>query len=71
MIYLDHAATTPLAPAVRAAMLPYLDERFGNPSATYALANEARDAIDAARDAVAGVLGCRAMGARVRERLGA
>jgi cysteine desulfurase len=60
VIYLDHAATTPLDPAVRAAMLPYLEERFGNPSATYALANEARDAVDRARDAVARVLGCRA-----------
>ena len=56
-IYLDYAATTPLRPEVRDAMLPYLSERFGNPSATYALASEAREAIDAARSAVAGLLG--------------
>jgi cysteine desulfurase len=58
-VYLDYAATTPLHPEVRAAMLPYLDERFGNPSATYALAKEAGQAIDDARATVAGVLGCR------------
>ena len=56
-IYLDYAATTPLRPEARDAMLPYLGERFGNPSATYALAAEAHEAIDAARRAVAGLLG--------------
>lgn len=56
-IYLDYAATTPLRPEVRDAMLPYLHEQFGNPSATYALAAEAHEAIDAARSAVAGLLG--------------
>jgi cysteine desulfurase len=58
-IYLDYAATTPLRPEVREAMLPYLAERFGNPSATYALAGEARRAVDAARKSVAALLGCR------------
>ncbi len=58
-IYLDYAATTPLHPQVREAMLPYLGERFGNPSATYGLAKEAEKAIDDARAAVADVLGCR------------
>jgi cysteine desulfurase len=58
-IYLDFAATTPLRPEAREAMLPYLDEHFGNPSATYALAREARDAIDSARGSVAELLGCR------------
>jgi cysteine desulfurase len=57
--YLDHAATTPLDPRVREAMLPYLGERFGNPSATYALGREAGAAIDGARDSVATLLGCR------------
>ena len=57
--YFDYAATTPLRPEVREAMLPYLAERFGNPSATYALAAEARGALDDARQTVANVLGCR------------
>ena len=34
MIYLDNAATTPLHPRALEAMMPYLTERFGNPSAT-------------------------------------
>lgn len=59
VIYLDYAATTPLGPEVRDVMRPYLGERFGNPSATYALAKQAGQAIDSARDTVAGVLGCR------------
>ncbi len=58
-IYLDYAATTPLRAEVREAMLPYLGERFGNPSATYGLGIEARDAVDAARATVSQVLGCR------------
>jgi cysteine desulfurase len=58
-IYLDYAATTPLRPEVREAMLPYLGERFGNPSATYALAASSRRAIDDARGSVAHILGCR------------
>ncbi len=58
-VYLDYAATTPLHPRVREAMLPYLEERFGNPSATYALAREAEGAIEEARNVTARVLGCR------------
>jgi cysteine desulfurase len=52
-IYLDHAATTPLDPAVRAAMLPWLGDRFGNPSSVHALGRRARAAVDEARDRVA------------------
>ncbi len=59
LIYLDYASTTPLHPQVREAMLPYLEERFGNPSATYGLARQAAAAVAAARDSVAGLLGCR------------
>jgi cysteine desulfurase len=55
--YLDHAATTPMRPEAIAAMLPYLTERFGNPSGTHAIARQARTAIDEARDAVAAALG--------------
>jgi cysteine desulfurase len=59
VVYLDHAATTPLHPLAREAMLPYLDERFGNPSATYSLAREAARAVDDARSTVARLLNCR------------
>jgi cysteine desulfurase len=58
-VYLDHAATTPLHPLAREAMLPYFDERFGNPSATYALARDAARAIDDSRRSVAHLLGAR------------
>ena len=57
--YLDHAASTPLRPSVRAAMAPYLDDDYANPSGGHALARRARQAVDEARDTVAAVLGCR------------
>jgi cysteine desulfurase len=59
LAYLDHAATTPLRPAARAAMLPWLGERFGNPSGDHRVARDARQAVDEARDVVADVVGCR------------
>jgi cysteine desulfurase len=59
-VYLDHAATTPLAPEVLEAMLPFLRDEYGNPSSIYGLARGARRALDQSRDAVAEVLGCRA-----------
>jgi cysteine desulfurase len=59
LIYLDHAATSALKPQALEAMLPYLNGRFGNPSAANALAREAQAAIDRARRDVAGVLNCR------------
>ncbi|TAK60781.1 MAG: aminotransferase class V-fold PLP-dependent enzyme [Dehalococcoidia bacterium] len=58
-VYLDHAATTPLHPQALEAMLPYLTGEFGNPSATYALANRARDAVQRSRRTVAGLIGCK------------
>ena len=57
MIYLDHNATTPLHPAVLEAMLPYLGERFGNPSSAHRLGSEARCAVEDAREQVAVLLG--------------
>ena len=57
-IYLDHAATTPVHPAVLDAMLPYLREIHGNPSSVHAAGRAARNAIDGARDALAGALEC-------------
>jgi len=58
-IYLDHAATTPVRPEVRAAMDPYLHECYGNPSSTHRWGREAAAALAEARDTVAGVLGAR------------
>ncbi|SFS97235.1 cysteine desulfurase family protein [Marininema halotolerans] len=55
-IYLDHAATTPIHLEVREAMLPYLEDRFGNPSSMHRFGREIRNAIDQARDQVAGGL---------------
>ena len=56
MIYLDNNATTPLCDAAREAMLPYLNEKFGNPSSVHAAGREARAAIDNARDKIAALL---------------
>ncbi|MCY4159453.1 MAG: aminotransferase class V-fold PLP-dependent enzyme, partial [Bacteroidetes bacterium] len=48
-IYMDHAATTPLDPAVFEAMLPYLTECYGNPSSVHCLGRQARGAIEESR----------------------
>ena len=56
-IYLDHAATTAVAPEVFQAMQPYLAAAFGNPSGVYAEAREARAALEKARAQVAGLIG--------------
>ena len=58
LIYLDHAATTPLRPEVLDAMLPYFSDRFGNPSSIHAQGRSALQALDQARQSVAGSLGC-------------
>jgi cysteine desulfurase len=57
--YLDNAATTPLHAEALAAMLPFLGDRFGNPSGVHAMARDARAAIEEARDVVAECLGAR------------
>ena len=59
VVYLDHAATTPMRPEAVKAMLAFLTDRFGNPSGSHRIARDARRAIDEARDQVAGVIGCR------------
>jgi len=56
-IYLDHAATTPVDPAVLEAMQPFLGPRFGNPSSMHRWGREARAALDEARERVARCLG--------------
>jgi len=58
LVYLDHAASTPVRPEVVEAMLPYLTDSFGNPSGAHAMARAARDAIDDARAVMAEALGC-------------
>lgn len=59
-VYLDHSATTPVAPEVVEAMLPYFTTYYGNASGAYSLARASRGALEGARTTVAGVLGCRA-----------
>lgn len=57
LIYLDHAATTPVDPVVLEAMLPYFTAHFGNPSSIYRAGRAALHALDEARDLVASLLG--------------
>lgn len=59
-VYFDHNATTPLAPAVLEAMLPWLTERFGNASSRHEYGRAARRAIDEARAQVAAAVGAEA-----------
>ncbi|HEY3298843.1 MAG TPA: cysteine desulfurase NifS [Armatimonadota bacterium] len=56
-IYLDHAATTPVLPEVAESMQPFLSEVFGNPSSLHWFGQEAKRALDAARDSIAHNLG--------------
>ena len=55
-VYLDHAATTPTAPAVLEAMLPYYTEHYGNPATLYSVGMAAREGVDNARAVVAETL---------------
>jgi cysteine desulfurase len=59
VVYLDHAATTPLRPEALDAMLPFLTDAFGNPSGSHAVSRRAKQAIEEAREAVADALGAR------------
>lgn len=59
-IYLDYNASTPIAPQVLEAMMPYLTSRFGNPSSSHSFGVECRAAIEQAREQVANLLGCEA-----------
>ncbi|MBI4256973.1 aminotransferase class V-fold PLP-dependent enzyme [Candidatus Uhrbacteria bacterium] len=59
-VYLDHAATTPTHPAVREAMLPYLGEKYGNPSSFHGMGKTVKDDVDHARERIARVLHVRA-----------
>jgi cysteine desulfurase len=55
-IYLDNAATTPLDPLVLEAMMPFMTDKFGNPSSIYSYGRETRLAIENARKSVASIL---------------
>lgn len=59
IIYMDHAGTTSLAPEVLQAMTPYFTQHFGNPSSIHTIGQEARYALDEARERVARILNCR------------
>jgi len=59
-IYLDYNATTPVAAEVLEAMLPYLAQHFGNPSSSHSYGGKAAQAVRAARESVAGLLGAAA-----------
>jgi cysteine desulfurase len=58
-IYLDHNATTPLDPFVRAAMEPFLAEVWGNPSSVHSVGRAARAALDDARYRLSALWRCR------------
>ena len=58
-VYLDNNATTPLLPAVFAAMEPFFQEHFGNASSIHHHGQQTRAAVERAREAVAALLGCR------------
>ena len=57
---MDHSATTPVAPEVLAAMLPYFGEKFGNASSLHRSGREAKEALEDSREKVAALLGARA-----------
>lgn len=59
MIYLDYASATPVDPEVLKAMQPWFSEKYGNPSSTHKLGQEARAAVDKARMTVADFLSCK------------
>ena len=57
-IYIDYNATTPHDPEVIAAMRPFLETEFGNPSSLHSYGNAARKAVESAWRPVAALLGC-------------
>jgi cysteine desulfurase len=59
-VYLDNSATTPVLPEVLDAMRPYFEEQFGNASSIHHHGQEARGAVERARESVAALLECRA-----------
>ncbi|MFN2424424.1 MAG: cysteine desulfurase family protein [Cryomorphaceae bacterium] len=60
-VYFDNAATTPMAPEVLEAMMPYLREHHGNPSSTHQFGRKTKSAIETARKSIAKLLNCSPM----------
>ncbi|RKY25274.1 MAG: cysteine desulfurase NifS [Planctomycetota bacterium] len=58
LIYLDHAATTPVHPRVREAMMPYISDYYGNPETLYSAGVTASEAVEDARGKVAALINC-------------
>jgi len=58
LIYLDYNATTPIDHEVAAAMIPFIEEKWGNPSSSHQIGREARAALEMSRGQVAGLLKC-------------
>ena len=56
-IYMDHSATTPMAPEVLEAMMPFFREKYGNASSLHSFGREAREALEASRDKAAALVG--------------
>ena len=59
LIYIDNAATTQVYPEVLDTMIPYFTEHYGNPSAIYSFAGEAKRGVDHARETIANVIGAK------------
>jgi cysteine desulfurase len=57
MIYLDHAATTPMRPEVWKAMAPFGSETFGNPSGVHGVSRSAKNALEESREKIAAIIG--------------
>lgn len=58
-IYFDNAATTPVDPVVKKAILPYFDEDFANPSSFHSAGKKAKDAVEKSRQKIASILNCK------------
>lgn len=65
MIYADNAATTKMSKAAIDAMLPYMEEYYGNPSSLYAFGQQAKEALENARSRIAACLHARSAGGHV------
>ena len=61
MIYLDHSATTPMRPGVWDAMAPFASDRFGNSSGIHGVSRRAKNALEEAREQIAGLIGASPM----------
>lgn len=58
-VYLDHSATTPMRPEVKEAMLPFLEDQYGNPSSVHGWGQQAKRALEEAREKIAAAIGAK------------